>query len=254
MNKTSTFLTVSGLAVASALGALMLMSPPAQSSRERERERDETDGRSDATFYEQALRSGASAAAASRMAHQRSSNEEVLQLAVQMERDHTSINRRLAAAGGIRVPQLDAEQRALQDRLRELSGTGFDEVWLRHMQRSHARSIALYERAVRGAASAETRELAESILPTLHSHIDRVEGLLSPHLMDADSGAMAVGAPEMEDDSDGDESDTATKRQDDAATAAGQGMGAGLVVDEANVADTRTGPWRSDEVPDGGAG
>ncbi len=252
MKKTSTFLTVGSLAVASALGALMLMSPPARSTQDSRRDRSGA-GEPDAAFFERALRSGAAVAAASRMAHQRTSNEQIRQLAAQMERDHTATNRRLAAAGGIRVPALDGRHRAMHDRLRESSGSRFDQMWLEQMRQSHLESIALYNRVINTATSEDTRELAEATLPVLESHLERLEDLIPAQRYGASGTQLAAG-----DAGDDEDADEALQDADDASTATGQGMGAGVNLDrdlvDQDLGDLDEGNLRGRAMPDGGAG
>lgn len=280
MTRTSTYLTVGGLAVASAFGALMLMSPPARAPYPRSPDGEALIDPPDAAFLEQALRAGAAAATAARLAAQRSREPELRRLAAEIEREHSATNRALAALGGIRVPPLDPEQRAVQDRLIGLSGREFDMLWLQQMQRTHARGLALHGHAATEAATGEARQLAVATLAMLHEHMDRLQELMPGYTgqraggdapdanADAvlEAGTAGGGTAGNDDDpgtTGGHESGTAPEAldQDDASTAAGQRAGAGIVADEDAVsglgADDDEIPARArarGTIPDGGAG
>lgn len=127
------------------------------------------------SFFEQALRSGVGEVEAARSAQLRGASAEVRRFAQQVEHDHSELNERLAEAGGLEVPEPDTRQQAMLRGLDASQGPAYDRGWLRHMARSHAKAISLYQRTVDQAGPGA--QVASQALPKLREHARKVEEL-----------------------------------------------------------------------------
>ena len=111
----------------------------------------------------------------SQLALNNTKNEKIRIFAERMIKDHTAANEKLkkiAAQENISVPQaLDAEQRAVKQKLASLKGDGFDREYRREMAKGHDKAVALFESASQNEQMPEElREFAASTLRTLEDH------------------------------------------------------------------------------------
>lgn len=127
------------------------------------------------SFFEQALRSGAAEVEAAKSAQLRGASAELRRFAQQVEHDHNELNQKLAEAGGLQVPEPDARQQAMLRQLDDHQGEEYDRAWLRHMARSHAKAIKLYQHTVDQAGAGA--QIASQALPKLREHARQVEEL-----------------------------------------------------------------------------
>ncbi|MGY0611576.1 MULTISPECIES: DUF4142 domain-containing protein [unclassified Luteimonas] len=134
-----------------------------------------TGKRASGSFFEQALQSGTGEVEAARSAQLRGASAELRRFAQELEHDHGELNRRLAEAGGFDVPEPDDQQRKTLRALDGHQGAAYDRAWLRHMARSHASAIRLYQRTA--DAGGPGASLASEALSTLRDHARTVEEL-----------------------------------------------------------------------------
>jgi putative membrane protein len=102
-------------------------------------------------------------------------NEKIRIFAERMIKDHTAANEKLkkiAAQENISVPQaLDAEQRAVKQKLASLKDDAFDREYRKEMAKGHDKAVALFESASQDEQMPEElREFAASTLRTLEDH------------------------------------------------------------------------------------
>jgi putative membrane protein len=120
----------------------------------------------------------------SRLALERSKDPVVRRIAEHLIRDHTAAQAQLATVAGqvgiqVPPPSLNAEQRAVVDRLKGLWGKAFDEAYLQAQVTAHQQAIALFV----GFASVDAnprplRLLAIQTLPILGQHLGEVTAAL----------------------------------------------------------------------------
>jgi putative membrane protein len=111
----------------------------------------------------------------SQLALNNTKNEKIRIFAERMIKDHTAANEKLkkiAAEENISVPQaLDAEQRAVKQKLASLKGDAFDREYRKEMAKGHDKAVALFESASQNEQMPEElREFAASTLRTLEDH------------------------------------------------------------------------------------
>lgn len=128
-------------------------------------------------FFGKAMRSGVAELEVARSGQLRGASAEVRRFALELEHDHEHLNAELAEAAGRALPELDEGQRSVLAQVNDHQGEAFDQAWLRHLARSHAKAIRLFEQAASG--DGEAAGLASRALPTLRAHAERVRELQS---------------------------------------------------------------------------
>jgi putative membrane protein len=116
------------------------------------------------------------------LAVQKSQDQTVRNYAQRMVKDHQAADARLkkiAGAENLELPQsLDAEHRALKEKLSGLQGQAFDREYAKAMAKGHDKAVALFESASQAPQmSPDLKEFAAATLPTLKEHKDMAKSL-----------------------------------------------------------------------------
>jgi len=110
-----------------------------------------------------------------RLAVERASNARVKEFGQRMVDDHTRANTELRVAAreqGIALPtELDAEHKASVDKFSRLSGSAFDQAYMRDMVMDHEQDVADFSRAARSPGDSPVKSFAVKALPTLQDHV-----------------------------------------------------------------------------------
>jgi putative membrane protein len=134
-------------------------------------------------FMMEAARGGMAEVELSRVATTKSQNAEVKKFANQMIQDHTNANaelKQLAGKKNVTLPaDLDAEHKALKDKLSGLSGAEFDKEYVNAMLADHEKSVNLFKAQADGGTDADAKAFAAKTLPKLQGHLDMVKGMQS---------------------------------------------------------------------------
>jgi putative membrane protein len=108
------------------------------------------------------------------MAEERGASPEVKAYGARMVADHTKgLEELKKAAGrdGLPVPSaVSPAAQQLQQQLSQLTGTQFDDAYMRHMVAGHGEAIGVFTQEIANGASPSLRAYAEQMLPTLESH------------------------------------------------------------------------------------
>lgn len=147
------------------------------------------DGANPATFVKKAALGGMTEVELGKLAQSKAKDPKVKQFADRMVKDHTKANTELASivkAKGMQVPaSLDAEHKAIVQKLSAKSGADFDMAYSSQMMQDHEKTVALFEGAVNSSDS-ELAAFAQKTLPTLKEHEQMTETLPgSTHSADA---------------------------------------------------------------------
>ncbi|MFL6551707.1 MAG: DUF4142 domain-containing protein [Povalibacter sp.] len=99
-----------------------------------------------------------------------------------MVKDHTAADAQLKTIAGkenLALPtELDAEHRAVRQKLSSLTGADFDVAYRAEMAKGHDRAVALFEAASQTPTlPEELRQFAASTLPTLQQHQEKAHSL-----------------------------------------------------------------------------
>jgi putative membrane protein len=131
----------------------------------------------DSGFMMKAAGDGMAEVELGRLAIERASGADVKAFAQMMVDDHSKANGELTGLAGQKGVTLPAgpppPARAVADRLRALSGAGFDKAYMAQMVKDHEKAVALFSKEASGGRDAETKEWAAKTLPTLQQHLTR---------------------------------------------------------------------------------
>ncbi|HTO75023.1 MAG TPA: DUF4142 domain-containing protein [Thermoanaerobaculia bacterium] len=110
-----------------------------------------------------------------RLAVERASNARVKEFGQRMVNDHTRADTELRVAAreqGIPLPaELDAEHKAAVNKLSRLSGSAFDQAYMRDMVMDHEEDVAEFARAAQSPGDSPVKSFAAKNLPTLQDHL-----------------------------------------------------------------------------------
>lgn len=114
-----------------------------------------------------------------KLALQKTQRDEVKTFAQQMVDDHSKAGdelKALATAKNITWPAgLDAEHKALRDRLSKLSGAAFDQAYLQAMVDGHRKVAGEFRTETKSGADAEVKAWAAKTQPTIDAHLKHAE-------------------------------------------------------------------------------
>jgi putative membrane protein len=129
----------------------------------------------DREFIKKAAIGGTAEVELGTLATQRAARPAVRDFGAKMVKDHGAANAELATlarAKGVDVSTtLDAEHRAIRDRLMALQGADFDRAYMQEMVKDHTQDVAEFEKASQTASDAELRGWTAAKLPTLREHL-----------------------------------------------------------------------------------
>jgi putative membrane protein len=129
----------------------------------------------DLPFLRQAAGSNLMEVTLGRLATTRATSARVKNFAQRMVSDHSSLQQQLtslSSSNGVDVSAtLTPQQQQEVSRLQRLSGTEFDQAYIRLMVQNHQMDVANFQEQSRQADSPRVRELATRALPTLRQHL-----------------------------------------------------------------------------------
>ena len=70
---------------------------------------------------------------------------------------------------------LDANHKALRDKLSKLSGSEFDKAYMREMVSDHEKDVAAFKKESTSAKDADLKNWAAKTLPTLEDHLKQAK-------------------------------------------------------------------------------
>jgi predicted outer membrane protein len=138
-------------------------------------------------FLMDAYRDGLSEIQLSRLALQKTENDQVRKFAQRMIDDHTRMNSaisQLAQSKNITLPNdLSADQTTQINRLTALSGEEFDRAYMAGNVTAHEKDVTAAKQQAEQGTDADVRTLADASLPILEIHLavaEEINGLLDP--------------------------------------------------------------------------
>ncbi|MDQ3062440.1 MAG: DUF4142 domain-containing protein [Acidobacteriota bacterium] len=133
------------------------------------------------SFMTEAAKGGMAEIELSKLATTKAQNAEVKKYAQQMIQDHTNASaelKQLAGKKNVTLPtELDAEHKAIKDKLSGLSGAEFDKAYVNAMVTDHEKTVNLFKTQADVGTDAETRAFAAKTLPKLQGHLDMIKGI-----------------------------------------------------------------------------
>jgi putative membrane protein len=163
-------------AAALAMGAALIAQQPSHETQAGKNDPAVASTRSALSgFARKAATGGLAEVELGRLAAQKGSSDRVREFGQRMVEDHGKANAELQQAArdqGIDLPaEIDAKQQATIDRLSKLSGTAFDQAYMRDMVKDHEHDVAEFERAAKSGEDSPIRRFAQQTLPTLRDHL-----------------------------------------------------------------------------------
>jgi putative membrane protein len=136
----------------------------------------------DREFLEQAAQNGHAEISASRLALEKSRNEQVRAFAQRMIDDHTRANEELKALATAKQYEPPTEPSILQKGkemlIAGLSDDNFDRRYVNQIGvEAHEDTVELFEKAAREAQDAEVKAFATRLLPSLREHLQAARSL-----------------------------------------------------------------------------
>jgi putative membrane protein len=136
---------------------------------------------SDEKFVKTVGSSGMAEVKLATLGTQKAERADVKDLAQMLVTDHTKVNGELAALAlrkGVELSAvIDPDAAETFQSLEKKSGKYFDKAFLSEMEKGHKATIAVFEDAEKNAVDADVKSWAGNTLPTLRSHLIKVQEL-----------------------------------------------------------------------------
>jgi putative membrane protein len=164
-------------------------SPHQQGATGKTPMRADKNGADPATFVKEAAQGGMTEVQVAKVALSKTQDPSVRTFAEQMVKDHGKANMELAGIAkrkGLDVPAaLDAEHKAIVQKLSAKSGAEFDSAYSKQMMADHDKTLALFADASQ-SRDTDIAAFAQKTLPTLKEHRKMADSLpSSSHSADA---------------------------------------------------------------------
>ncbi len=129
----------------------------------------------DQHFIHEAAIGGMAEVELGKLATQKASSEQVKQFGQRMVDDHGKANdelKTIAQNKSVTIPSdLDAQHKALRDRLSKLSGDAFDRAYMQEMLKDHRKDVNEFRTESKTGKDADVKAWAAQTLPTLEDHL-----------------------------------------------------------------------------------
>ena len=130
-------------------------------------------------FMEKAATGGMMEVELGKMAQEKASSSEVKDFGQQMVTDHTKANedlKSLAQEKSVMLPDsMTAKQQRNVEKLSGLSGTEFDQEYMKMMVKDHEKDVKTYQKASEDVPDPAVQDFAAKTLPTLKDHLQKAE-------------------------------------------------------------------------------
>lgn len=109
-----------------------------------------------------------------RLAAEKAASDAVKQFGQRMVDDHSKVNDELKVLadekGIVLTQQLGETDRAMRDKLAQMSGAEFDRAYMSHMVKDHRMDLTQFQRYARTGGDPEVKAWAGKMLPVLQEH------------------------------------------------------------------------------------
>jgi putative membrane protein len=139
-------------------------------------------GSSDAAFAKDAAQANMAEVSLGKLALQQSQNDDVKKFGQRMVDDHSKAEQDLegvASKNNLTLPtDVNAQQKAEQQRLSKLSGPAFDRAYMRLMVKDHIKDVAEFQKeANNSSANADLKDFATRTYPILNDHLTMAKSI-----------------------------------------------------------------------------
>ena len=129
----------------------------------------------DRRFMDKAAQGGMAEVKLGQLAQEKGSSPAVKDFGKRMVTDHSKANdqlKNIASQKGVNLPgAIDAKDQATYDRLSKLSGSEFDNEYMRDMVKDHQMDVNEFRHEQQTAKDTDVKSFAQQTLPTLEQHL-----------------------------------------------------------------------------------
>ena len=104
---------------------------------------------------------------------------EVRDFGQMMVKDHTAINgdmKTLAAQKGVSLPaSLDAAHQGMVDKMSALTGSGFDDAYVKGMIKAHKQDARAFKAELAATQDADIKSFLEKTIPVVEAHLQHIK-------------------------------------------------------------------------------
>jgi Predicted outer membrane protein len=155
-------------------------------------------GSSDAQFAMKAAQGNMAEVALGKLATQNAQSVDVKKFGQRMVDDHTKAEQDLegvASKDNLTLPKnMNAKQKAENQRLSKLNGAAFDRAYMRLMVQDHTKDVAEFRKESNStSANADLRDFAKRTYPTLDEHLTMAKSIKDA--MDSSATGKATKSP-----------------------------------------------------------
>jgi putative membrane protein len=136
----------------------------------------------DATFAKKAAQGNMAEVALGKLAQQNAQSDDVKKFGQRMVDDHSKAEQDLegvASKANITLPQdVNAQQKAEQQRLEKLNGAAFDRAYMAMMVKDHTKDVAEFKKEANSTkANSDLKDYAKRTYPTLEDHLTNAKAV-----------------------------------------------------------------------------
>lgn len=139
----------------------------------------------DKSFVKSALRGGMAEVELGQLASQKGNSEDVKLFGQKMVQDHTRLGdemKGVAGKIGVTPPtMLSPMDKALEVKLKTLSGDGFDKAYIEAMVKDHKKDLEDFKKEAGTGTSAEVKRVAAKGANVVSEHLDMIEKIAQSH-------------------------------------------------------------------------
>ena len=133
----------------------------------------------DADFAKEAAMGGMAEVALGKLAAEKGMDQRVKDFGAMMVKEHGKANEELkgiARSKKIDLPtELDAEHKALADKLGKLSGKDFDEAYVKEMLEDHKKDLKVFQSEAANGSDAEIKAFASKTATVIQKHLTAIQ-------------------------------------------------------------------------------
>ncbi len=137
----------------------------------------------DKTFMNKAASGGMTEVELGQLAVQKGTHKAVKQFGQRMIDDHGKLNselKTLATQKNVTLPkELSKDEKKLRDRLSKLSGTSFDDEYMRVMVDEHQKDVEAFQTAAKRANDSDLKQWAKNTAGILEDHLNQAKDIQS---------------------------------------------------------------------------
>jgi putative membrane protein len=107
--------------------------------------------------------------------------DDVKEFGQMMVKDHTAINddlKTLAMQKGVTLPDsLDTKHQALVDKMAALTGSGFDDAYIKGMIKAHQKDAKAFKAEAAATQDADIKSFLDKSIPIVEAHLEHIKAM-----------------------------------------------------------------------------